>query len=87
MAPATEPERSEPDPEAARPATAEAARDAAAEATGVWLGNRFWHFDADPVPALEIAIGERALAADPARIVAAIREMSAFLQGDQSTSA
>jgi len=67
-------------------ATAEAARDAAAEATGVWLGNRFWHFDADPVPALEIAIGERALAADPARIVAAIRAMSAFLQGDQSTS-
>lgn len=68
-------------------ATAEAARDAAAEATGVWLGNRFWHFDADPVPALEIAIGERALAADPARIAAAIREMSAFLQRGQSTSA
>ncbi|WP_323761610.1 threonine aldolase family protein [Maricaulis sp.] len=68
-------------------AMAEAARDAAAEATGVWLGNRFWHFDADPVPTLEIAIGERALDADPDRIVAAIRVMSDVLQGDHSTSA
>ncbi len=55
--------------------TAEAARDAAAEATGVWLGNRFWNFAWDPVPALEIAIGERMLAADPERIIAAIRLM------------
>lgn len=60
-------------------ATAEAARDAAAEATGVWLGNRFWHFECDPVPALEITVGERLLAADPARIIAAIRAMGAHL--------
>ena len=60
-------------------ATAEAARNAAAEATGVWLGNRFWSLEADPVPALEIAVGERVLAADPARIIAAIRAMGAWL--------
>ncbi len=60
-------------------ATAEAARDAAAEATGVWLGNRFWSFEADAVPALEITVGERLLNADPARIIAAIRAMGAHL--------
>ncbi|RKR00488.1 threonine aldolase family protein [Maricaulis maris] len=66
---------------------AEAARDAAAEATGVWLGNRFWHFERDPVPALEITIGERAHDADPARIIAAIRVMAAHVCQAQSTSA
>ena len=66
--------------------TAEAARDAAAEATRVWLGNRFWQFEQDPVPALEIAIGERALAADPDRIIEAIRVMGAVAAEAQSTS-
>jgi len=66
--------------------TAEAARDAAAEATGVWLGGRFWSFESDPVPALEIVIGERALEADPARIIEAIRIMGAHVEAAQSTS-
>ena len=67
-------------------ATAEAARDAAAEATGVWLGNRFWHFEHDPVPALEICVGERAFQADIMRIVEAIRAMGAYVATAQSTS-
>ncbi|WP_291845382.1 beta-eliminating lyase-related protein [Maricaulis sp.] len=67
-------------------ATAGAARDAAAEASGVWLGNHFWHFDHDPVPALELVIGERALDADPARIIAAIRIMADHVRQAQSTS-
>ena len=53
-------------------ATAERARDAAAEATGVWLGNRFWHFEHDPVPALELTVGERALEAPLQSIVDAL---------------
>ncbi|WP_203295080.1 threonine aldolase family protein [Maricaulis parjimensis] len=65
--------------------TAEAARDAAAKATKVWLGNRFWNFEWDPVPAMEIAIGERALAADPQRIIEAIRVMAAHV-ASHSTS-
>lgn len=67
-------------------ATAEAARDAAAEATGVWLGNRFWHFEHDPVPALELCVGERAFQADIMRIVDAIRAMGAYVTAAQSTS-
>ncbi|MAK65271.1 MAG: threonine aldolase [Maricaulis sp.] len=66
--------------------TAKAARDAAAEATGVWLGTGFWSFGQDPVPALEIAIGERALAADPARIIAAIRILGEHAAASHSTS-
>ena len=67
--------------------TAEAARDTAAEATGVWLGNGFWHFPHDPVPALELTIGERALDADPERIIAAIRAMAGHVARVHSTSA
>ena len=53
-----------------------AARDAAAERTGVWLGNRFWSFPEDPVPALEIAVGERALAAPLDRLTAALTALA-----------
>lgn len=60
-------------------ALAERARDAAARQTGVWLGNRFWSFPQDPVPALEITAGEALLGIGNERLVEAVTVLAGHI--------
>ncbi len=56
---------------------AEAARDQAARDTGVWLAKRFWAYEHENQCAMEITIGEKALAIPDEQFVEAVRILAA----------
>ncbi len=59
---------------------AEKARDAAAQATGVWLAKRFWAYEGEHQCAMEITVGEKAAAIPDDEFFNAIKIMVASIK-------
>ena len=60
-------------------ARCEAARDRVAAQTGIWLSNRFWAYESETACALEIVVGETALATPDSEFRDAIVKLMAAL--------
>lgn len=61
------------------PKTAEQARDRVAQETGIWLSNRFWAYEGEQICAMEITVGEKALALPLDTFADAVRNLLKFI--------
>lgn len=59
---------------------AEKARDALAHSQGIWLSDRFWGYESDKQCAMEIVVGEKALAIDTNDFTKAVRHLREYLK-------